>query len=283
MIASNHPNSFLDAIIIATLFDQPVYSLTRGDTFKKKFYARLLNSLNMLPVYRMSEGAENLEKNYDAFDKCREIFKNGGLVLIFSEGMCINEWKLRPLKKGTARLAMSSWQEGIDLTIIPMAINYQSFTSFGKNLQINFGNIISKKDINASGYGNTINEFNDKLRAELKKLTVEIESDDKKMIRSTFEVKQSPAKKIILALPATIGAIIHFPIYFPVQQLSWHKARHVDHYDSVIVGILFILYPVYLLLLSVLVYILFGGYWWMLVFLLIPFLGWSFVQVKKQF
>lgn len=237
----------------------------------------------MIPVYRMSEGAENLEKNYEAFDKCKEIFKQEGIVLIFSEGRCINEWKLRPLKKGTARLAMSSWQEDIDLRIIPTAINYQSFTSFGKNLQLNFGNIISEKDINANGYGNTINEFNDRLKDELKKLTVEIESNDKKKIREKFEVRQSNVKKIILALPAALGAIIHFPIYFPIQQLSWHKARHVDHYDSVIVGMLFILYPVYLLLIAILIYTLWGGYWWMLVILLMPFLGWSFVQVKKQF
>ena len=69
LIASKHPNSFLDAIILATLIERPVYSLTRGDTFKKKSYALLLQSLNMLPVYRMSEGAENLEQNYETFDK----------------------------------------------------------------------------------------------------------------------------------------------------------------------------------------------------------------------
>ena len=36
LIAANHPNSFLDAIILATLFKNPVYSLTRGDAFKGK-------------------------------------------------------------------------------------------------------------------------------------------------------------------------------------------------------------------------------------------------------
>ena len=102
LIAANHPNSFLDAIIIATLFDQPVYSLARGDAFTNRFTISLLKSLNILPVYRLSEGAENLGHNYSTFEQCRDIFKNG-IVLIFSEGRCINEWKLRPLMKGTAR------------------------------------------------------------------------------------------------------------------------------------------------------------------------------------
>ena len=75
LIAANHPNSFLDAIIIATLFDKPVYSLARGDAFKKPLYARLLRKLNMHPVYRTSEGVENMEHNYSTFDACKVIFK----------------------------------------------------------------------------------------------------------------------------------------------------------------------------------------------------------------
>ena len=69
----------------------------------------------MLPVYRVSEGVENLENNYTTFDACQKIFKKNKIVLIFSEGRCINEWHLRPLKKGTARLALTAWQHNIPL------------------------------------------------------------------------------------------------------------------------------------------------------------------------
>ena len=114
LLAVNHPNSFLDAIILCTLFDKPVYSLARGDAFKNKFFATLLYNFKMFPVYRVSEGVENLEENYKTFDLCKNIFRQNGIVLMFSEGRCINEWHLRPLKKGTARLAISSWEDGID-------------------------------------------------------------------------------------------------------------------------------------------------------------------------
>lgn len=238
----------------------------------------------MLPVYRISEGAENLEQNYETFEQCKEIFKKKGLVLIFSEGRCINEWKLRPLKKGTARLAMSSWQEEIDLKIIPAAINYQSFTSFGKNIQLNFGNIITEEDItNNNSYGNTINDFNDKLKAELKTIAVELDSNDRQSIQKQFRVNQSILKRTFLFLPAIAGYLLHAALYLPVKKLSWAKARHNDHYDSVMVGLLFILYPFYLLLLAILVSLFTPGYWWTLIFLILPFCAWSFVQVKKQF
>ena len=284
LIAANHPNSFLDAIILSTLFKQPVYSLARGDAFTKPIYKKLLSSLNMFPVYRISEGVENLENNYDTFEKCKEIFKNNGIVLIFSEGRCINEWNLRPLKKGTARLAQSSWQEGIPLKVLPTGINYQSFTSFGKNIQLNFGNIIYEKDISPNEvFGKTINEFNDTLRNELKSLVVEIDSADKQKIRALFFTRQPAFKKVLLFFPAIIGYLLHAPLFIPIKKIAFVKGGHNDHYDSLLVGLLFILYPVYLLLIGLLVYLFIGGYWWLSVFVLLPFCAWSYVQLKRQF
>jgi len=284
LIAANHPNSFLDAIILSTLFDEPVHSLARGDAFKKPSHEKLLRSLNMFPVYRISEGAGNLENNYDTFEKCKEIFRNNGIVLIFSEGRCINEWRLRPLKKGTARLAQSSWQESIPLKVLPAGINYQSFTSFGKNIQLNFGKMITEKDIPVSdGFGKTINEFNDRLRNELRSLVVEVEAKEKQKIKNIFLIEQPAFKKIILFIPAVAGYILHAPLYIPIEKIAAAKGGPNDHYDSLAVGLLFILYPLYLLIISLLVYLFIGNYWWLLVFILLPFCAWSYVQLKKQF
>lgn len=284
LIAANHPNSFLDAIILSTLFKRPVYSLARGDAFVKPFYKKLLLSLNMFPVYRISEGVENLENNYETFESCKEIFKKNGIVLIFSEGRCINEWKLRPLKKGTARLAQSSWQEGIPLKILPAGINYQSFHSFGKNIRLNFGNIITENDIRSvEGFGKTINEFNDRLRNELTALVLETEKGDTEKIKNHFYIHQDPAKKIMLFIPAFLGYVLHAPLYMPVKKISRVKGGHNDHFDSLLVGMLFLIYPLFLMLAGLLVYWFVGGFWWLLVFILLPFFAWSFVQVKRQF
>jgi 1-acyl-sn-glycerol-3-phosphate acyltransferase len=284
LIAANHPNSFLDAIILSTLFKQPVYSLARGDAFTKPFYKKLLLSLNMFPVYRISEGVENLENNYDTFEKCKEVFKKNGIVLIFSEGRCINEWHLRPLKKGTARLAQSSWQEGIPLKVLPAGINYQSFTSFGKNLQLNFGNIIHEKDISSNdGYGKTINEFNEKLRSELSSLVIEIDSKDEQKKKEAFFIKQPVILLIILFIPALFGYILHAPLFIPVKKFALATGGHNDHYDSLLIGLLFILYPLYMLFAGLLVYWLTGGLWWLSVFIILPFCAKSYVLIKKQF
>lgn len=283
LIAANHPNSFFDAIILATLFKRPVYSLARGDAFANNFYSKLLKSLNMFPVYRISEGVENLEHNYTTFKQCENLFANNGIVLIFSEGRCINEWHLRPLKKGTARLAISAWQNGIPLKVLPTGLNYNSFFSFGKNIQLNFGEWITEKDIDLNeAFGKNVTGFNEKLRSQLKQLVVEVDKKDIAVIKEKFEVPQSKIKKIFLLIPAILGWLVHAPLYYPIKRFAWKKAAPYDHYDSVTAGLLFLLYPVYLLLICLLAGWLIGWYA-ALVFIVLPFCAWSYVQVKKQF
>ena len=281
LIAANHPNSFLDGIILATLFNQPVYSLARGDAFSNNFYKKLLLSLKMLPVYRISEGIENLDHNYTTFSACINIFKKNGIVLIFSEGLCKNEWLLRPLKKGTARLAISAWQQGIPLKVLPLGINYSSFKIFGKNVILNFGEIIEKESFNdAMPAGEANNVFNFKLKEQLKKLVVEIDKNDKPAIKKIFFIPQPVLKKIILFIPAIIGYTVHVPLYYAAVLLIKNRAN--DHYDSVVVGLLFILYPIYLLLITTTAYFITGSLSAYYLMLFIPFTAWSLLQLKRQ-
>jgi len=285
LLAANHPDSFLDAILLCSSFKAPVYSLARGDAFIGSFYNKILRSLNMLPVYRLSEGAENLEHNYQTFGSCIDIFKQNGIVLIFSEGRCINEWHLRPLKKGTARLAMEAWQQNIPLTVIPVGINYNSFRSFGKNIQLNFGEAITTENApfaEDDNYGSKILSFNASLKQQLEKLVVQIDPPDEKIIKQRFKVPVSRVTKILLIIPAAAGLILHAPLYLPIKSFSKKKFGKIDHYDSVVTGMLFLLYPLYLLLFAFLSFYFFGNPWWICV-LALPLTAWSYVRIKKQF
>ena len=255
LIASNHPNSFLDAIILATLFKNPVYSLARGDAFKRKLTARILASFNMLPVYRVSEGVENLENNYGTFTECQNLFSQNKIVLIFSEGRCINEWHLRPLKKGTARLALTAWHQNIPVKVLPLGINYSNFRKYGKTLMLNFGNIITIADISTDlQSGKALTEFNHKLREELEKLVFEIDKSDHEKLKKYFNLEQGLLKKIFLLIPAIAGFLIHFPLYYTIHFFIKDKAS--DHYDSVMTGLLFFIYPLYVLTVTFLIFFL---------------------------
>ena len=283
LLAANHPNSFLDAIILCTLFDRPVYSLARGDAFKNKIAAAILYRLKMLPVYRVSEGVENLDENYKTFEACKNIFKQNGIVLIFSEGRCINEWHLRPLKKGTARLAISSWEDGIDLKVLPVGINYNSFKKMGKNVKLFFGEPIteSSNDFKDS-HGKSIKAFNDSLEGQLKPFVFEIAGDDKQKLGQHFFVVQPLLKKILLVIPALTGLLIHAPLYYLLRFLNKKMVREQGHFDSVMVGLLLLGYPLFLVLVTVIAFGFTGSWYSLLLLLLLPFTAWAYIQLKPQ-
>lgn len=280
LIAANHPNSFLDAIILASLFKYPVYSLARGDAFLNKFVNRLLRALHMLPVYRVSEGVENLEHNYTTFEAVQHLFEKNKVVLIFSEGLCINEWHLRPLKKGTARLAMTAWSQSIPLRVLPCGINYSNFRHFGKMVIINFGDLITADDIpeDITG-GKRLLKFNELLEKELTPLVYEIEKEDKKLRDKLFFTGNSTIKQILIALPAAIGYLLHKPFYFIAQMILHHRTD--NHYDSIMVGILFLFYPWYLLLLTLILFFITSSPLSFLLLILMPLTALCLLHFRK--
>jgi 1-acyl-sn-glycerol-3-phosphate acyltransferase len=283
ILACSHPNSFLDAVLMDILFEQPIWSLTRGDAFLSKRITKLFYKLKMLPVYRPSEGVENLSENYKTFDACIELFKRNQIVLIFSEGLCVNEWHLRSLKKGTARLAYKCQQENIPLKILPVGINYSSFKRFGKNLIVNFGNVFSANDFDKNLSDGAWNQvFNNTLEQELRPLVFEIDKKDKAKQKELLEVKISTFTKILLTIPAAIGWLIHTPLYFPIKYWVMKKYSKTVHVDSMLIAIPLFSYPLYLTLITLLFFLILDTFWVFILFIILPLTAWSYVQVKEQ-
>lgn len=284
LIACNHPNTFMDAIVLATIFNKPIYSLARGDAFKNERSVKLLKSLNILPVYRQTDDPTKLHVNYDTFAQCREIFKNNGIVLMFSEGLSINEWKLRSLKKGTARLAFSAWEDGIDLKVLPAGINYSSFDTIGKNIHVNFGQLFTWKDLgHEPANGHSILAFNARLKGEMSALVYDINNDDHERLLQTFQPNESLLLKSILFLPAILGKYLHAPIYWPLKSLLKKKYFHTGFYDSLIIASLLLLYPLYLSLIAIGVWLSVGIQYAAIPFVLFPLLAWCFIRIKHPF
>jgi len=246
LLACNHPNSFLDSVLLDTLFEKPVWSLARGDAFRKKWVARILHSLRILPVYRTSEGPENLHINYRTFESCLHLFRAKGIVTIYSEAKCINEWRLRPLRKGTARLAIQTWSAGIPLRVLPVSINYSSYHRYGKNLIIQFGEVIESTDIPWNEpEGKRHQAFNEKLQRSLQAGVIQLDRKDQAGRKKIFQKKYTPWQYAWSAIPAAIGWLLHFPLYFPIRVLVAVTSRYNDHFDSIIAGLLLLLYPFY--------------------------------------
>jgi 1-acyl-sn-glycerol-3-phosphate acyltransferase len=279
LFAANHPNSFLDGVILSTILDQALYSLTRGDVFKNKAAGKILTWLKLLPVYRTSEGVQNLAQNYTTFAACHQVFKQKKIVLIFSEASSINEWQLRPLRKGTARLAFSSWLQGIDLKVIPLAFNYSSFKKFGKEVHLNFGEEIESETFKNDTDGRQLNDFTQSLEAQLRSLVYAANSEDE---ARKFFLPANKLRTAFLLIPGIVGWLIHAPLFYMCRLVTASRFRNSDHYDGVLTALLFFSYPFYILLLALLTgsqNLVLGA----LVFLAMPLLAWCWMQVKHLF
>lgn len=173
IFACNHPNAFLDSIVMTSCTQRPLYYTARGDFFKSKVASALLRYIHILPVFRKEEGKEYLYKNEETFSDCIDIFKKNGAIIIFSEGFCVNEWNLRPLRKGTARLANEAWNNpdiGDRLKVVPVAIHYSSWLKLFPRVYIEFLENIEKKSFfNSEETGIFNKQFNERLKSILSK------------------------------------------------------------------------------------------------------------------
>lgn len=280
IIASNHPNSFFDAIQIAVHYPKPIYFLARGDAFTKPLVAKFLHSLHLIPIYRLSEGKNNLSKNEATFKKCLELLHQNQTILIFSEGLCVNEWKLRPLKKGTARLALMALNDGItNLKIQPTNLNYSAFDRNPKEVLINF-NEEFEIEISAN---DKASEFYKVFNTELEKgildqMIIKVNSKDTPVFANS---QNSIFTKIVLALPALLGFIVNYWVYNFFKNIANKKTENTVFYDSVLFGLLLICYPIIVFLISIFIGILFNFKIALLTFIAFPLSAWCYATFKK--
>ncbi len=277
LIVANHPNSFLDAIVIASRFRHPVHFLARGDVFTRFWHNKLLDLLNIIPIYRLSEGKENLGLNAFAFERSKQILSQNGVLLIFIEGICVNKQELQPFKKGAARIALNCLENNIAISVMPLGIAYDSFHRFGKTIIIQPGEPI--KATTLLPYDEPAKNmiyFNNILSAKLNPL-----------IQLPGERVGKTHQQILLTLPAAIGYVLHAPLYQLLKQITRHKTAGTVFYDSVLFTALLLVYPFYLLLLLVILSLLHVPAWIVAAAILLhPFLAWcagqwlSFIRNK---
>lgn len=186
VIAANHPNSMLDAILIACVCRQPVHFMIRSDMFKNPLFKFFLHHLNGIPVYRVTEEKDKLRENFTSFNICRDILKRGGKIIIFSEGVTLHDWKLKPLKSGTAKLVAQALKDpelSENLQVLPVAITYSDYAYKARTVLISAQAVFFPgRCINANGEGQWKQVFNEYLYNQLLPMVPEMDSDqpDKK-------------------------------------------------------------------------------------------------------
>lgn len=171
ILAVNHPTSFIEPCVLAAFLPKSLHFLARGDLFKKPIYAKILAALHILPVFRMKDGGYGkIKNNFSTLAKCFEALNEQKTILIMAEGSCIQEKRLRPLRKGTARLAFGTYEKypDLDIQIVPVGVNYTYPNKFRSEAMFDFGEPIAVQDF-VETYKQNTNEGFRVLTNELEK------------------------------------------------------------------------------------------------------------------
>lgn len=141
ILAVNHPNSFMDPLIVARYTKQRVGFLANSKIFKSPLAAKVFAYLHVIPIFRKQDlKPGEVANNASSFRKCFEYLDKSGTIMIFPEGNSFNELKLRELKTGTARIALE-WEAQRDFTggmkIATIALNYYDPIRFNSKVVVN--------------------------------------------------------------------------------------------------------------------------------------------------
>lgn len=144
IFTADHQNALIDALNLAAAVNREyqMFFMTRSDVFGSAF-DKALFSWKLRPIYRRQDNIVDVAKaNEGTFEEMVKELGNGDRLLIFPEGNHGRIRKLRPLKKGFARIGFQAAEAHnfeLDLLLHPTGINYWEHLYPGAEVLVKFG------------------------------------------------------------------------------------------------------------------------------------------------
>ncbi|QCK14682.1 lysophospholipid acyltransferase family protein [Mangrovivirga cuniculi] len=241
IIAGNHQNALLDAMILSVISKRNPHFLTRASVFKNKIIASILKSLKMIPVFRFRDGIGSVRKNSQSFESAHQVLEKNQAIGIFPEGNHDLKYRLRPLQKGIARIAFETekrndYKKGVK--IVPVGIHYEDHFESRSRVLITIGDPVLIKDHvpafiqnERQGYENLLEDLSRKMKTLI--LNFDSASSYTSMLK-IFNSKRLKKKKVAVQFKSDqklIQEILKFDSqteinkpgnwYAPVGKLKW--------------------------------------------------------------
>ena len=177
IIAPNHCNTLMDALVILRSFkDESVFG-ARADMFKNPLIAKAMFFLRILPMVRQRDGLRNVLKNYETIDIITETLEHGIRFCMYPEGRHRPAHSLLPLGKGVMRAAIAAneaFGNRKPIYIVPTGIEYGDYFRYRSTCLITFGKAINVTEFIKELDVETEAQMMDPLRKELRKRISEL-------------------------------------------------------------------------------------------------------------
>lgn len=209
IFAANHPTAFLDPVMIGAYLDRPTYFIVRGDIFKGKFILAILNALKLLPIFRFRDGYSNLKNNQATMDTVYQKLSEQRCVLVLAEGQTKHEKRLRPIQKGTARMAFGAIEKHQleEIYIVPIGVNYTDSHQFRSFMMTIVGKPIDLRDyipMHQENPRKAIKQLTDRIETDMRALVTHIEAEaDDVWIDQMLSIKRGGFRDLVFPIKSS--------------------------------------------------------------------------------
>ncbi len=170
IIAPNHCNTLMDALVILRAFTDETVFGARADMFNKPLIAKIMYFLRILPMVRQRDGLRNVLKNHETQETIVETLENKVRFCIFPEGRHRAAHSLQPLGKGVFRAALAAntkFGEKFPVYIVPTGLEYRDYFRYHGTSLVNFGKPINVTEFVKNNPVENEAQLIDPLRKEL--------------------------------------------------------------------------------------------------------------------
>ncbi|WOC40636.1 1-acyl-sn-glycerol-3-phosphate acyltransferase [Polaribacter sp. HL-MS24] len=269
LFAVNHPNGLLDPLFVTTTNRRQNHFLVRAASFKNPLVKKLLESLYLMPIYRIRDGIQQLANNQEIFEKCYRILHKEESLMIFPEGSHNKKRSIRPLSKGFTRIVSGALERYPDLEVkvVPVGITYQHSSDFPAKVSVNHGQPIPTREIFTHNTpAKAINLLKTAVTEQLKTLSVHIPDDENyetilnqlneaqvdftdvdvvnRMIRTGRIPKKKAAKKNLVK-PLLYVILFNSLIPFLLWKIALKKIDEIEFIDTFRFGLNLLLIPLF--------------------------------------
>jgi len=219
ILASTHPNSIVDPLLLGILEERQVTFCARDGLFKIPVFGALLRNVGAIPIARPEDkkatvspaaavagsagvatsddtgAAPAKADNAGAFAAARAVLERGGVISIFPEGKTHDNLRVHRLRTGAARIALdaeaaSGWTRGVG--VVPVALNYLVRQAFRSDVHVAFGPPIPVVDLRARWEADpkaAARELTDRIEHALRDLAVHVDQvEDERIIAQVTSI-----------------------------------------------------------------------------------------------
>ena len=138
---ANHFGGFADALVLIHALDRVPRFIARDVIWRYPIARQLMNFAGAIPVHKPEDSASSGSvRNDQMFGSTYRALGEDDLVVIFPEGITVDDPAIAPIKTGAARIALGARANGVaGIEIVPSGIHYEDKAVLRSKIYVHVG------------------------------------------------------------------------------------------------------------------------------------------------